>query len=118
MTVLVKFQMEIRFSIELHGNSKLSMTSCPPSSGYLLKNVICKFCDSGFIEDEFHFIMVCKLYTCHRVTLFSSLSDIANLNMFDENHIFKYIMSATDYDILFVVASFVKDAFEERSKIC
>ena len=25
-------------------------------------------------------------------------------------------MSATDYDILFVVASFVKDAFEERSK--
>ena len=32
MTVLVKFQIEIRFSIELHGNSKLSMTSCPPSS--------------------------------------------------------------------------------------
>ena len=34
MTVLVKFQIEIRFSIELHGNSKLSMTSCPPSSGH------------------------------------------------------------------------------------
>ena len=33
MTVLVKFQIEIRFSIELHENSKLSMTSCPPSSG-------------------------------------------------------------------------------------
>ena len=33
MTVLVKFQIEIRFSIELHGNSNLSMTSCPPSSG-------------------------------------------------------------------------------------
>ena len=32
MTVLVKFQIKIRFSIELHGNSKLSMTSCPPSS--------------------------------------------------------------------------------------
>ena len=32
MTVLLKFQMEIRFSIELHGNSKLSMTTCPPSS--------------------------------------------------------------------------------------
>ena len=25
---LVKFQIEIRFFIELHGNSKLSMTSC------------------------------------------------------------------------------------------
>ena len=35
MTVLVKFQIKIRFSIELHGNSKLSMTSCPPSSGYV-----------------------------------------------------------------------------------
>ena len=36
MTVLVKFQIEIRFSIELHGNSKLSMTSCPPSSANYL----------------------------------------------------------------------------------
>ena len=34
MTVLVKLQIEIRFSIELYGNSKLSMTSCPPSSGF------------------------------------------------------------------------------------
>ena len=33
-TVLVKFQIKIRFSIELHGNSKLSMTSCPSSSGF------------------------------------------------------------------------------------
>ena len=32
MTVLVKIQIRIRFFIELHGNSKLSMTSCPPSS--------------------------------------------------------------------------------------
>ena len=32
MTVLVKFQIEIRFSIELHGYSKLSMMSYPPSS--------------------------------------------------------------------------------------
>ena len=35
MTVLVKFHIETRFFIELHGNSKLSMISCPPSSaGY------------------------------------------------------------------------------------
>ena len=32
MTVLVKFQIEIVFSIELHGNSKLLMMLCPPSS--------------------------------------------------------------------------------------
>ena len=32
MTVLVKFQIEIRFSLNLHGNTKLSMTSNPPSS--------------------------------------------------------------------------------------
>ena len=30
----MKFQIEIRFSVELHGNSKLSMTSCPPSSAF------------------------------------------------------------------------------------
>ena len=32
MPVLVKFHVEIRFSIEFIGNSKLLMTSCPPSS--------------------------------------------------------------------------------------
>ena len=37
MTVLVKFQIKNRFSIELHGNSKLSMTSCPPS--FALRNL-------------------------------------------------------------------------------
>ena len=31
---IVTFQIEIRFFIELHGSSKLSMTSCPPSSEY------------------------------------------------------------------------------------
>ena len=32
MTVIVKYQIGIRFSIELYRNSKLSMASCPPSS--------------------------------------------------------------------------------------
>ena len=36
MTVLVKFQIEIRFIIDFHGNWKLSMTSCPPSSGSII----------------------------------------------------------------------------------
>ena len=40
MTVLMKFQIKIRFSIELHGNSKLSMTSCPPSSGLTIRVVL------------------------------------------------------------------------------
>ena len=58
-------------------------------------------------------------YIIHVISyIFSSLKDIANLSMLDENHIFKYIMSATDYNILSVVARFVKDAFEERLKIC
>ena len=34
MTVWVKFQIESRFSIELYGNSKLSMTSCPQGKHY------------------------------------------------------------------------------------
>ena len=34
MVVLVKFQIEIRFSTELHGNSKLSMTSSVAYPGW------------------------------------------------------------------------------------
>ena len=39
MTVVVKFQIEIRCFIELHGNSKLSMASCLPSSGSILTKI-------------------------------------------------------------------------------
>ena len=52
MTVLVKFQIEIRFSIELHGNSKLSLTSCPPSSGLRLHRNA-KQSDSGHLINLF-----------------------------------------------------------------
>ena len=40
MTVLVKFQIEIRFFIEMYGNSKLSMTSCPPSSDRVIESEV------------------------------------------------------------------------------
>ena len=49
--------------------------------------------------------------------IFFTIRGIANLNTVDENHILKYIMTATDYDTLFAVASFVKDAFEEVKNI-
>ena len=72
------------------------------------------------VEDEFHFIMKCKLYNVLRDQLFHDVSDIYNISTFDINSlsnydIFKFIMSANDYDTLKIVTCFVNSCFTTRS---
>ena len=51
MTVLVKIQIEIRFFIEFHGNSKL-LKSCPPSSVPDFMQTATRF--GSIVEHIFH----------------------------------------------------------------
>ena len=81
MTVLVKFQIEIRFFIELRGNSNLSVTSCPPrvhhhlKTGYYktkhrhvvmhllyLRNIICRWITCLYFTYGFFFFLLLLLY--------------------------------------------------------
>ena len=81
---------------------------------------LCNYCDLHEVEDEFHFIMKCKLYNVLRDQLFHDVSDIYNISTFDINSlsnddIFKFIMSANDYDTLKIVTCFVNSCFTTRS---
>ena len=72
------------------------------------------------VEDEFHFIMKCKLYDVLRDQLFHEMSDIYNISTFDINSlsnddIFKMIMSANDYDTWKIITCFVNSCFTTRS---
>ena len=76
---------------------------------------ICKLCDSNEVEDEFHFIMNCKMYIEHRDILMIELGKIVNINNLNRSDIFQLIMCASDYDILRIVTSYVVAAFDKHS---
>ena len=63
-----------------------------------LQQRLCKLCHSGEIEDEFHFVMSCRLYDDLRDTMFESFlkSDIGFCD-FDEHAKFLYIMQHANY---------------------
>jgi len=75
---------------------------------------ICKQCNLNEVEDEFHFIMHCKLYDNLRSNFMSELNDIIVTTNYSEEDFFITIMSAKDTDILKVVLNFVNLAFKKR----
>lgn len=75
---------------------------------------ICKQCNLNEVEDEFHFIMHCKLYDDLRSTFMSELNDIIVTTNFNEDDYFNTIMGAKDTDILKKVLNFVNLAFTKR----
>ena len=46
----------------------------------LRRELICKMCDSYEVEDEFRFIMNCKMYSEHRDVLMIELGKLVNIN--------------------------------------
>jgi len=81
-----------------------------------VENRICKLCNLGKVEDEYHFIMECTLYTEYRDRCFDSLLDFVPLDVSDYANIFTYIMCAIDYDVLNIITKYVKDAFDKRAR--
>lgn len=77
----------------------------------------CKTCNLSVVEDEFHFICICNVYSSLRTSFFNNLSkivvDFNNLSLFDK---FIYVMSSQDIDIISLVLSYVEACFEARKK--
>ena len=79
---------------------------------------LCIYCDLGEVEDEFHFILKCKLYDTLRTQLIDDMSDIYNNIDIDNSHdLFIRIMCASDYDSIFPLINYVNSAFRKRSCI-
>ncbi len=77
---------------------------------------LCNHCNSNEIEDEFHFIMKCSLYSDFRQKLFKDLTDLLEIDSgeINDNDKFLFIMGAGDYDIINPVSEFIQNAFERR----
>jgi hypothetical protein len=78
---------------------------------------ICKYCDTGQCEDEFHFLMKCDLYSIPRQELLNKITNVypasSSLNDTDK---FKFIMSNTNTDIIKCTGKFVSDCFNTRNE--
>ena len=78
---------------------------------------ICTLCSLNEVEDELHFMLKCTFYADLRAKLFSSVSEIYDINNMSDNDIFLLLMGFKDYDTITLVIKFVKCAFESRIRV-
>ena len=78
---------------------------------------LCKTCNLKAIEDEFHFICICKAYDDLRKQLFKDMSSIVpnfdNFCLYDK---FLYIMSVSELDMIPVVVLYVDNCLKIRQQ--
>ena len=78
-------------------------------------DTLCKYCDLREVENEYHFVMKCKLYNLHHAKLLSDIDDTFVIDNLSPDDIFLLIMSATDFDHLQLVIKFINLCFQTRS---
>ena len=83
----------------------------PPEERY------CRLCNLNQVEDKFHFIMSCSVYSEHREQLFQQIKDF--VPSFDTLRVplsekFIFLMGADDSEILTPYIKFVKKCSGER----
>ena len=72
----------------------------------------CDQCQSGFIEDEIHFISCYSNFSQERDILFKFISDqVQNLSLLGDEGQFIYLMSSEDKNTLNAVGKFIRDGF-------
>ena len=77
---------------------------------------ICKLCDSGEIEDEFHFTFKCKKFDHLRENSNNILKTMFELNTTDESKrkLLQHTMSSEDPVAIALFCKFISDCFNER----
>lgn len=76
----------------------------------------CKFCNTGEIEDEHHFILACPFYESERETLWKDLDSFTAFNQLSSQDKFLYIMSYNwgDTEIFKHVSRFINNCIDKR----
>ena len=77
---------------------------------------ICALCNSGDIEDEFHFMLKCTLYDQERSDLFTQLQDFSTLNFLHKPELFLTLMTANygDHEFASSITNFIHSCYEKR----
>ena len=74
---------------------------------------VCQQCNSGEVENEYHFLMECEKFLSLRKKLFSKLASCLNICTTEQEK-FKCLLQAKTFHIAFNVSNFIKDAFNLR----
>ena len=78
-----------------------------------VKDRLCHMC--GVVEDEYHFVMFCKINIFERALLMSKIRNIIPIQTCSYNEIFRYIMSTNEPYVSSLFGKFVHNSFEKRS---
>ena len=83
------------------------------------QNWLCKYCKSGKVDDELHFLVHCDFHSKTRKLFFSQLceiiTDFHRLNDVDK---FREILMSTNEDVIVSLGKFIYDGFKSRDQIC
>ena len=81
---------------------------------------LCKHCNLGVTEDEYHFMMICPLYLDQRIHLFTNILELDMDLLLDNDPkgSFINIMSNRSEAILFYVSKFIRKCFKLKESQC
>ncbi len=57
----------------------------------IVEERVCHVCITGDVENEFHFVCICNVYTTLRTTMYDKINDVTFYNMKDRDK-FVYLM--------------------------
>ena len=78
---------------------------------------ICMNCDTGQVEDEKHFLLLCPKYNELRVNHIHSCYNKNILNINDNNSIFIWLMSNEDHTVCRKIARYINMCFQLRGRV-
>ena len=77
---------------------------------------LCKICDeNGCVEDEFHFLMICKEYQTERIEFCRKINQaIVPFESFTSRENFTFLMSTNDTEVLMLLVYFIDKCLQIR----
>ena len=114
LSLLLDKQSLFSFSRLRISNHKLEIKlgwykNIPPEERY------CRLCNLYQVEDEFHFIMSCSVYSEHREQLFQQIKDfVPSFDILPLSEKFVFLMGADNPEILTPLIKFVKKCSDIR----
>ena len=79
---------------------------------------VCIFCNKNEVEDEFHILFDCEIYTRYRHTLFQKLDSIFhNLNVHDKDEFTRKIFCTTDSKAIFYISNYIFKCLLKRKSL-
>ena len=76
---------------------------------------ICKFCNLGEIDDEYHFLVLCELHANSRAVLYSGIRQyIVDFARLEDGERFKQMLISTNKEALHCLGKFIHDGLRSR----